>query len=242
MHVLYVDESGRSGLRDLDQPFHILGGLAFHDSEWKAIEQALAESVERLFPSPRPSDWEIHMAELFHGKGYFKRTPRATRNAMVDAVLDLFDQHRMTLFMMVIDKAAHVAKYAYPVPPARLAYEFMIERFDMYLADEADPVGMIVSDDQKGEEAIVRDAHESYRQKGTSQMTVTRVIETPFFVPSHRSPMIQIVDVAAFWCNRWLRAQVAGKPDPAPWLRLEPHIRRTSYGRKVGLKIFPSRS
>lgn len=238
MHVLYVDESGRSGLRDPDQPFHTLGGLAFPDGEWKAIEGDLIQRVDALFPSPRPEGWEIHMAHMFHGKGFFAGVSRATRNALADAVIDLFGTYSMTLFMMVIDKQRLIARYAYPAPPARLAYEFMIERFDRYLQAQSD-VGMIVSDDQKGEEKIIRDAHESYRRGGTSQARIDRVIETPFFVPSHRSWMIQVIDVAAFWCNRWLKARAAGRPTPPEWTRLEPHLRRLPSNRLVGLKVFP---
>jgi hypothetical protein len=87
-----------------------------------------------------------------------------------------------------------VAKYFYPQPPARLAYEYMIERFDRYLSRKQDRLGMIVSDEQKGERTI-RAAHEAYRRRGTSQQMIDHVIETPFFAPSHNSWMIQIVDV-----------------------------------------------
>ena len=110
MHVLYVDESGRSVFRDLAQPYHILGGLAFHDSEWKAIERDLIGRIDLLVPPPRPADWELHMAHIFHGKGYFTAMPRGTREALVDAVIDLFGTYRMTLFMMVIDKPGLCAK------------------------------------------------------------------------------------------------------------------------------------
>jgi hypothetical protein len=241
VYVLYVDESGRSGLYDFDQPFFILGGLAFHDSEWKAIEADLIARVDALVPPPRPVGWELHMAHMFHGKGHFRGMPRSTRNALVDAVIEVFDQHTMTLLMMAVDKAAHVAKYAYPVSPARLAYEFMIERFNTYLNRRSDKVGMIVSDDQKGEEKTIRDAHESYRRQGTSQAKIDAVIETPFFVPSHRSWMIQIIDVATFWCNRALKDKRAGKPEPVPWTRLKAHLDEIGVPpRRVGLKIFPS--
>lgn len=239
MYVLYVDESGRSGLLDPDQPFHILGGLAFHDSQWKAIERDLIARVDALIPPPRPPDWEIHMAHIFHGKGHFRGMPRTTREALVEAVIDLFGVYAMTLFMMVIDKPALVTKYYYPVPPAQLAYEYMIERFDRYLSHQDDRLGMIVSDDQKGEEKTIRAAHEAYRRRGTSQQRIDHVVETPFFVPSHNSWMIQIVDVATFWCNRWLKTRPAAPPDP--WTRLEPYLDRSTAGlvQGYGLKIFP---
>jgi hypothetical protein len=239
MYVLYADESGRSGLYDASQPYHILGGLAFHDSEWTNIERELIAEIDAIVPQPRLPDWEIHMAHLFHGKGHFKAMPRSTRDDIVECVLNLFARHRMTLFMMVIDKAAHIARYYWPVPPAKLAYEFMIERFELYLHRQTDKVGMIVSDEQKGEEKTIRAAHESYRRRGTSQLRIDYVIETPFFVPSHNSWMIQIVDVATFWCNRYLRTRAAGGATPAPWVRLEPYLDRSPTGQVVGLKIFP---
>jgi hypothetical protein len=239
VYVLYVDESGRSGLLDPNQPFHTLGGLAFHDSEWKAIESTLIARVDALVPPPRPPDWELHMAQIFHGKGHFHGMSRTTREALVDAVADLFSTYTMTLFMMVIDKVNLVQQYVWPVPPPRLAYEFMIERFDRYLSHRQDQVGMIVSDDQKGEERVIRAAHEAYRRRGTSQQRIDNVIETPFFVPSHNSWMIQIVDVAAFWCNRWLKNRPAAAP--APWARFEPYLDRSPSGQVngYGLKIFP---
>ena len=110
VYVLYVDESGRSGLHDPTQPYHILGGVAFHDSEWKAIERTLIASVDVLVPPPRPHAWELHMAHIFHGKGHFKAMPRTTREGLVDAVINLFGLFQMTLFMMVIDKPRLTAR------------------------------------------------------------------------------------------------------------------------------------
>jgi hypothetical protein len=239
LYVLYVDESGRSGLFDQDQPYHILGGLAFHDSQWKAIESALIDCVDALVPPPRPPGWELHMAHIFHGKGHFREMPRDTREALVDCVIDLFGAFDITLFMMVINKSRLISQYAYPAPPPRLAYEFMIERFDRYLSHREDQVGMIVSDDQKGEERTIRAAHEAYRRGGTSQQPIHNVIETPFFVPSHNSWMIQIVDVATFWCNRWLKNHPG--PPPREWTRLEPHLDRSATGdpNGYGYKLFP---
>ena len=52
----------------------------------------------------------------------------------------------------------------------------MIERFDRYLQRQQDTVGMIVSDDQKGEEKIIRSAQEAYRRRGTSQQRIDNVM------------------------------------------------------------------
>jgi hypothetical protein len=65
------------------------------------------------------------------------------------------------------------------------------------------------------------------------------VIETPFFAPSHWSRMLQIVDVAAWLCNRMLRNQANGYAPPAEWLRIEPCLDNYPSYRGWGLKLFP---
>jgi Protein of unknown function (DUF3800) len=81
VHLLYVDESGKSGLRDRAQPFYVLGGLIVHDQQWLAMEQDLNARIDVLVPPPRPNTWELHMVEIQNGKGHFKGMPRATCRA-----------------------------------------------------------------------------------------------------------------------------------------------------------------
>src|SRR5205823_4743209 len=108
----------------------------------------------------------------------------------------------------------------------------------------ADHVGMIVADDAKGEEDAIRTAHASYRTAGTEQRPIQRIVETPFFVPSHHSCMLQIADVAAWWCARALRLEgrnilygLTGVPE---WARLRQRLDvNPANGQIVGFKIFP---
>lgn len=238
MHLLYVDESGKSGLRDPVQPFYVLGGLAIHDSDWHTVERALIAAVDSLVPPPRPPEWEIHMVQIMYGKGHFKGISRHDRDQLVRCVTDILAGHPLTLFMMVIDKQALCARYLYPDPPEATAYKFMMERFDWYLHRQTDKIGIIVSDDQKGQERTIRDAHEMYRRNGTNAMSIDYIAETPFFVPSHHSWMIQLVDGATYWCNRAMKAAANGRPEPPEWTSLKTALDRTR-GDTVGFKVFP---
>jgi hypothetical protein len=244
--LLYTDESGKSGLHDVRQPFHVLGGVAVHDQRWQLVEADLLARIEALFPSPRLPKWEMHMTDIWNGKKLFAGVSRTTREQLVVDVLDVIDAYRLTLFMMVIDKAAHVAQYATPAPPEALTYEFMIERFDRFLAQRQDRVGMIVADEAKGEEDAIRRAHAGYRTGGTSWQAINHVVETPFFVPSHYSCMLQIVDVAAWWCAHALRTHGrtigSGASVSPQWDRLRQRLYSNPItGRPdgYGLKIFP---
>jgi hypothetical protein len=244
VYLLYTDESGKSGLRDPRQPFHVLGGVVVHDQRWQSVEAALMARIDALVPLPRVPKWELHMTDVANGKKFFAALSRTVREQLVDAVLDVIDAHNLTLFMMVIDKARHVQQYSTPRPPEFLTYEFMIERFDHFLSQRQDQVGMVVADDAKGQEDTIRQAHARYRTAGTGWQTIQHVVETPFFVPSHYSCMLQIADVAAWWCSRSLRthgrAIAAGASVSPEWDRLRQHLHvNPANGQIVGFKVFP---
>jgi Protein of unknown function (DUF3800) len=50
MFVLYVDESGKSGLEDLAQPYYILGGLIVDDAAIQKIESDPMARIDGLVP------------------------------------------------------------------------------------------------------------------------------------------------------------------------------------------------
>jgi hypothetical protein len=239
VYFLYVDESGKSGLHDPVQPFHVLGGMAVHADQWRAMEADLNARIDALVPPPRPHDWELHMTDMWNGKGWFKSTPRSTRNALRDAVLDVIDAHEPTFIFTIIDKVGHVGRYGGAAqPPEELTYTFMIERFNHFLGRRND-VGLIVSDDQKGSEDAMRVAHSRYRRTGTGFAVIEHVIETPFFAPSHWSRMLQMVDVAAWLINRHLRDMRANRTPPPEASRLMPHVDGYPHYNGWGWKMFP---
>jgi Protein of unknown function (DUF3800) len=196
VHFLYVDESGKSGFHDPEQPFFVLGGLAIHDTQWIPMEHDLNDRIDALVPPPRAHEWELHMADMFHGNRRFKGVPRAIRRGLWEAVLDVLDQHEATLIFIAIDKEALRTKDRYPSPPETIANRYMMERFNTFLGRRDDKIGLIVSDDQKGAEDTIRRAHSEYRRFGTGYAVIDHVIETPFFAPSHWSRMLQVIDVA----------------------------------------------
>ncbi len=244
MELLYVDESGKSGLNDPVQPFHIMGGVIVSEQKWLAVEADLLARVDVLFPPPRPDGWEIHAFDIREARGLFTGVAKQPRGALIGAVLDVMDAHELVVEMVVIDKKAHKAKYHKPYPPEELAYQFMIERFQYYLGRRSEDLrGMIVSDDQKGQEQAVRTAHGRYRRQGSDYSAISQIVETPFFAPSHASCMLQIVDVAAYYCNRWLRARSAGKNDPPAWTRVAARLDTVTPWTErypAGLKFFPA--
>jgi Protein of unknown function (DUF3800) len=239
MYLLYVDESGKSGLRDPRQPFFVLAGLAVRDSSWLAMESDLNERIDEVVPPPRDDCWELHMTDMEYGKGWFKQMPRGDREELRDAVLDVLDDHEPTLILTAIDKQKLCAQYSSPNDPEEIAYRYLIERFHYFLGNQGDDVGIMVSDEQKGAEDPIRRAHSEYRRVGTGFAVTDHVVETSLFVPSHWSRMLQIIDVVAWICNKTLREESRGEDPPPEWERIEPHLDGYPCYDGRGLKVFP---
>jgi hypothetical protein len=91
VYFLCVDESGKSGLNDPAQPYHVLGGLIVGESPWRAMEADLNGRIDAIVSPPRPHTWELHMTDMVNGKGIFKSMRRQDRKALSDPVLDVID-------------------------------------------------------------------------------------------------------------------------------------------------------
>ncbi|HEY4025236.1 MAG TPA: DUF3800 domain-containing protein [Candidatus Dormibacteraeota bacterium] len=241
MFLLYVDESGKSGLNDPTQPYFVLAGVVVKNEDWRAIETAFEKAIEAIVPRPgRPPRWELHMADIANGQGHFKATPRRDRRRLCDAVLDLIDEFDLTLIATIVDKKGMQQKREWAKrPPEDWAYEFLVERYQ-HLLRRRQELGIVVGDEQKGAEALNRTSHALWRRSGTSALRkVDRIVETVFFLPSHHSLMLQLADGVAYWCNRAMRAAAARKEEPPEWTRLSRHLDALDNGKRVGFKLWP---
>jgi hypothetical protein len=236
VHLLYLDESGKSGPKDFTQPWYVLGGLVVPEDGWQAVEADLNARIDAIVPPPRSDSWELHMSQLYHRKGPFAGMPSPERFGLVDAVFDVMDQHDLKLIFVGVDKKGLRQKYRYPDSVEEIAYRLMLERFNTYVGrHQGDQLGLVVSDEQKEIELATRKAHSRYRRDGTGVAQIDQVIETPFFTPSHWSRMLQMIDVATYYVARHLR----GATTATYWGRIEQRLDGyPSYAGK-GLKTFP---
>ena len=235
MHLLYLDESGKSGAKDFTQPWYVLGGLVIPEGVWQPVETDLNTEIDRIVPPPRPADWELHMSQIHHRKGVFKSMPTQERFGLVDAVFDVMDRYECTLIFIGVDKKAHDGRYKFPEPVEPLAYRFMLERFNTFVGRSRDGLGLVVCDEQKEVELATRKAHSRYRKVGTGMATIDNVVETPFFTPSHWSRMLQMIDVATYYVARHLR----GATTASYWPRIERRLDGYPELRREGPQDLP---
>ena len=74
MFFLYVDGSGQTKIKkkSSDNSLYILSGVVLHERNWKIIEEHLSALKQELFPQLVPQNWELHAAEIWNNRGFFR--------------------------------------------------------------------------------------------------------------------------------------------------------------------------
>jgi hypothetical protein len=118
-------------------------------------------------------------------------------------ICNLIRTLEVSLFYTIIDKAKiKTTVFEYKDLPKLRSWEFLIERYNLYLSNQKDKRGIIVSD------AVVVGIEKKYREFAkaifTTSIHVQKVhfIESILFEPSESSNILQLVDVAAFACGK----------------------------------------
>ena len=105
MHLIYFDESGNTGnnLNDVQQPIFVLC-VVVPEVKWLQVERDLHAEIEKIYPSPRPDDFEIHATELMSGREWCKSIPLANRVAFRDAWFSVAAKHQLKIIYRAIVK------------------------------------------------------------------------------------------------------------------------------------------
>lgn len=108
------------------------------------------------------------------------------------------------LFAECIDKI-HFNPYISPKSVDEQAFEQIVSRFEQYLAREPHRThGILVHDNN--ETVAKKHTHmmKGFHQNGTFWTRINHTIETPFFVDSQLTSMVQIADLCAYAIRRYL--------------------------------------
>jgi hypothetical protein len=205
MHLIYVDESGNTGLNfsDSEQPVFLLAALIVEETCWLELENDLETELRNLCPAIAAADGEIHATELRSGRGQFKGVSVDDRVAIRDRWLQVANKHKLKLVYRSLAKRRfhswlvstfgtgvtinpHVAAFALV---ARVVNEYLV-------ALGPKELGMFISDENK---EIVRDVEKSIKvlRRKDGALQLTRIVEKGFFIDSAKSRILQLCDLCA---------------------------------------------
>ena len=212
MYLMYVDESGDSGLQGSPTRYFVLTGMVVHELRWRrALDEFIAfrQSMRSKFGLLMRE--EIHAGKMLSHPGNLIRIPKNDRLTIIRHMLDLLGSLGYLNFINV-----RVDKYGKPpgYDPFEKAWQALIQRFENTLNHRnfpgpanADDRGMILCDET--DDAALRKLYRKMRiynpvpnqsayGSGYRQIPLIRVVEDPTIRRSHHSYFIQAVDVAAF--------------------------------------------
>lgn len=213
MYLMYVDESGDSGIINSPTRYFVLSGLVIHETKWRSLLSDLVDFRNNLKKTHGLKlREEIHCHHFMNKPGELKRIKRNDRVDILKKCLDWLNQHPedIRIITICVDKAGKQDLDVF-----ELAWKVLMNRFENTIKHknfcgpkDQDDMGLVLSDDtdeKKLTKLIRRIRHYnpvpnlvSLYGSGYRNMQIEHIIEDPIFRNSKNSLLHQMVDVIAY--------------------------------------------
>lgn len=212
MYLLYLDDSGSPG--NVAEDYYVLGGVSVYERQAFWITKALDDLARQINPAD-PDGTEFHASEVFSRRrapwSGMERTE--VRDTIKNVLRVLGDSHASTTaFACAVHKASFPGQ-----DPVRLAFEEVCRRFDLQLhrmyGTGQKERGLLILD-RSSLETSLRTLAREFRSVGTQWGVVRNLADTPMFMESHASRIMQLADHVAYAVFRRYNAQDATYIDP----------------------------
>ena len=196
MHLLYLDDSGSAN--NPDEEYLVLGGVSVFEAQAHWFTQQLDELAQTVHPA-EPYSVEFHASEIFGRRtrpwrGMDPDEAKGVIKAVLDVLRRSYDSARA--FACAVHKASYPDR-----DPMELAFEDLCSRFDMYfnrLRAEGDRQrGLLILDESAHKTTLQRMARE-FRTLGTQWGVIRNLADTPLFIDSRASRLVQLADHVAY--------------------------------------------
>lgn len=210
MFLMYVDESGDSGLQNSPTRYFILSGLVIHELRWTEYLNQLIQFRRNLRDKfGLKMREEIHASAFITNPGELIRIKRYDRLAILRMFADeLATMPELNAINIVVDKQNKSQNY----DVFENAWGALLQRFENTMRSKnfrgpanTDERGLIVPDatDNKKLTTLLRKMRRHnyvpYQGKGQSRnVPLQYLIEDPFFKDSANSLFTQCVDLIAY--------------------------------------------
>jgi hypothetical protein len=190
------------------------------EEKWIQVEQDLYAETEKVFPSPRPSNFEIHASDLANGKGQFRLISLGQRVAFRDAWFSVAAKHQLKIVYRAIVKKRYerwmqdTFGSGIVINPHVVAFPLVARVVNDYLKSLPDsPLGIFIFDENK---EIARDVEKSIRVlrgiEGT--LKLNQIVEKGFFIDSSKSVLLQLCDLCALTLRKMEEVKAGFRDSP----------------------------
>lgn len=199
MILFYVDESGTS-LKDLRNPFFVLGCFAIDAREWQRIDSEIASLKRRLISWAKPEDWEIKARDIRRGDNLFRSYRWEARAGAFQEIAAMISEFQCQMFVVQVDKRALPSSIESNTDLYRLAYWRLLEELDQYL-QKSDTSGLMLFDMRASSiHSSIQDRRlvEAYRDWLSTRSGRHRFVEMPWFGFSEFYAGLQLADYVSY--------------------------------------------
>lgn len=212
MYLMYVDESGDPGLINSPTQYFVLSGLVVHESRWNAALDQLVTFRRRMRTNfGLLMREEIHASHFVNKPGALVRIPRNSRVSILrffaDEIASMTD---LRVINVVVDKSTRAVGY----DVFESAWRALMQRFENTMRYKNFPNavnpqdwGLVLPDetDVKKLTRLLRRMrrfnpvpNQSRFGPGSRNLTISHIVEDPYFKRSDHSYFIQACDLTAF--------------------------------------------
>jgi hypothetical protein len=203
VYLLYADDSG-----DLNNPgitHFVVAGVAVHEDAIRPFAGQVNTTINRYIGRDRGMAAELHGNPMRFGAGEWKEVPAGKRHGLVTALLTRIcewehggSKSRPHAFVVVIDRD-------FSLSPTETAYGELLQLFDQFLRRgrrSGNPHnGVMVADRGRYQRALEAWVQIARARRPRPQQTTQRLYalaETPFFVDSRSTRLVQLADLVAY--------------------------------------------
>ena len=195
MHLLYLDDSGSAG--NATEDYLVLGGVSIFEAQAHWFTQQMDQLAETISAGD-PHNLEFHASEIFARRctpwnGMSLEEARGTIKSVLQVLAHSYDTARA--FACVVHKPSYPGR-----DPMEVAFEDLCSRFDLYLTrlrNAGDRQRGLLILDQSTYETTLQTMARNFRTLGTRWGVIQNLADTPLFVDSRASRVIQLADHVA---------------------------------------------
>lgn len=177
----------------------MLGGVSVFEAQANWFTRELDQLAESIHPAD-PQSVEFHASEVFSGRADpWRGLSKDERRGVIRSVLTVLrsSYNSARAFACAIHKPSYPNR-----DPMEMAFEDLCSRFDMYLSrlnSVGDRQRGLIILDTSSHETSLRSLARDFRSLGTRWGRVLRnIAETPMFVNSKASRLVQLADHVAY--------------------------------------------
>lgn len=202
MYLLYTDESGN--IANPSDAVFVVGGIAVHEDAVRPLAGEINGILKSFVGERRAKEIEIHGSPLRRGRGEWSSVGIAKRHALAHALLDLVSNWQHVSSSSYVQPFATVIDRQHSQSAVETAYGELLFSFDRYLRQgrkRGEPHnGVLVADRCTYESALagwVELKRGRARRPKQDPRRLYALAETPFFVDSRSTRLMQLADLVA---------------------------------------------